>query len=67
MGRQERHGRKPMSDNYRQYPEKMREQKAARASAPASQPLRDQLEELFETVRWCERIWAIEERIEKSR
>jgi len=56
-----------MSDNFRQYPEKMREQKAARASAPASQPLRDQLEELFETVRWCERIWAIEDRIEKSR
>ena len=54
-----------MSDNYRQYPEKMREQKAARASA--SQPLHDQLEELFETIRWCERIWAIEERIEKSR
>jgi len=58
-----------MSDNFRQYPEKMREQKEARASASASasQPLRDQLEELFETVRWCERIWAIEDRIEKSR
>jgi hypothetical protein len=54
-----------MSDNCMQYPEKMREQKEARASA--SQPLRDQLEELFEAVRWCERIWAIEERIEKSR
>jgi hypothetical protein len=58
-----------MSDNYRLYPEKMREQKAARdaESQPLRDELRDQLEELFDVVTWCERIWKIEDRIERSR
>ena len=58
-----------MSDNYRLYPQKMSEQKAARdaTSQPLRDQLRDQLEELYEVVSWCERIWKIEDRIERSR
>jgi hypothetical protein len=58
-----------MSENWSLYTQKMREQKAARAaeSQPLRDQLRDQLEELFEAVRWCERIWSIEDRIERSR
>jgi hypothetical protein len=58
-----------MSDNYRLYPQKMSEQKAARdaMSQPLRDQLRDQLEELYEVVSWCERIWKIEDRIERSR
>jgi hypothetical protein len=54
-----------MSDNYRLYAEKMAERRAARASESA--PLHAQLEELYQAIRWCERIWEIEERIERSR
>ena len=50
-----------MSDNYRLYPQKQNE---ARARRRADGPLRKQLQELFDTVRWCERIWAIEESID---
>lgn len=53
-----------MSENYRLYAEKEAAKRAGREHAV--RPLRPQLEELFELVRRCERIWAIEERIEKS-
>jgi hypothetical protein len=58
-----------MSDNYRLYQQKMSEQKAERdsESQPLRDQLRDQLEELYDVVRWCERIWSIEDRIERSR
>jgi hypothetical protein len=54
-----------MSDNYKQYPQKMVELKATRAVT--LHPLREQLEELLIAVTWCEKVWALEERIEKSR
>ncbi len=53
-----------MSDNYNRYAQKMAELKAERAAA--AHPLREALEELLTTVTWCETIWAIEDRIEKS-
>jgi hypothetical protein len=53
-----------MSDNYNRYPQKMAELKAERAAGP--HPLREALEELLMSVKWCETIWAIEDRIEKS-
>jgi hypothetical protein len=53
-----------MSDNYHLYAQKMAELKAERAAAP--HPLREALEELLMCVKWCETIWAIEDRIEKS-
>ncbi len=53
-----------MSDNYHLYAQKMAELKAERAGAPP--PLCEALEELLMTVKWCETIWAIEDRIEKS-
>jgi hypothetical protein len=53
-----------MSDNYTRYAQKMAELKAERAVAP--HPLRKALEELLMTVKWCETIWAIEDRIENS-
>ncbi len=53
-----------MSDNYKHYVQKMAELKARRATA--SRPLRQQLEELLMAVMWCETVWSIEDRIEKS-
>lgn len=53
-----------MSENYRLYPEKEAAKRAARMVQ--SHPLRPQLEELLQVVRRCERMWAIEERVEKS-
>jgi hypothetical protein len=53
-----------LSDNYKRYVQRMAELKAERAVA--SGPLRQQLEELLMAVRWCENVWAIEDRIEKS-
>ncbi len=53
-----------MSDNYKSYAQKMAQLKAERAAAP--HPLREALEELLMSVKWCETIWAIEDRIEKS-
>ena len=53
-----------MSENYRLYAEKEAAKRAARMVE--SHPLRPQLEELFRVVRRCERLWAIEERIERS-
>lgn len=53
-----------MSDNYRLYAEKEAAKRAARLVE--AHPLRLQLEELIRVVRRCERMWAIEERVEKS-
>ena len=50
-----------MSDNYRLYPQKATQ---ARSRRQTGGPLAKQLQELFDTVRWCERMWAIEERID---
>jgi hypothetical protein len=52
-----------MSENYRFYTEKLAE---ARAKRRTDGPLREQLDELFGLVRWCERIWAIEDRIDRD-
>lgn len=52
-----------MSDNYRLYIEKLAE---ARTRRRTDGPLREQLDELFDLVRWCERIWTIEERIDRD-
>ena len=49
-----------MSDNYRFYRQKVTEARARQTAAP----LCTQLQELFDTVRWCERIWAIQDRID---
>ena len=53
-----------MSENYRLYAEKEAAKRAARMVE--SHPLRPQLEELLLVVRRCERMWEIEERVEKS-
>lgn len=53
-----------MSENYRLYAEKEAAKRAARLVE--AHPLRPQLEELIRVVRRCERMWAIEERVEKS-
>lgn len=53
-----------MSENYRLYAEKEAAKRAARIVE--RHPLRPQLEELLHVVRRCERMWAIEERVEKS-
>jgi hypothetical protein len=52
-----------MSENYRLYPQK---QTAARSRRRNDGSLAKQLQELFDTVRWCERVWAIEERIDRE-
>ena len=52
-----------MSDNYRFYRQKVTKTRAHRRT---EEPLARQLQELFDTVRWCERIWAIEERIDRE-
>lgn len=52
-----------MSENYRSYAQKMTERRAARDRGP----LRGQLDELMRVVRRCEAMWALEDRIERSR
>ena len=52
-----------MSNNYRLYPQKVTE---ARSRRQTDGPLARQLRELFDTVRWCERIWAIEDGIDRE-
>lgn len=52
-----------MSENYRYYQDKMA---ARRAGGAASERLREQLWELMRVVAWCERVWALEDRIERS-
>ena len=54
-----------MSDNYRLYQRKVEEARSRRRDA-SSETLSRQLQEIFDTVRWCERIWAIEERIDRD-
>jgi hypothetical protein len=54
-----------MSDNYRLYQQKVAEARSRRRDA-GSGALDRQLREIFDTVRWCERIWAIEERIDRE-
>jgi hypothetical protein len=56
-------GGKEMSDNYRLYAQKMTERRTARDRGP----LRGQLDELMRVVRRCEAMWALEDRIERSR
>jgi hypothetical protein len=52
-----------MSPNYRYYAAKMAERRARRLNPE----LERNLSELFSVVRHCEAIWALEERIERSR
>ena len=52
-----------MSDNYKFYTQKMADRREARNRGP----LRWQLEELRQVVQRCEAMWALEERIERSR
>jgi hypothetical protein len=52
-----------MSDNYRLYAQKMTERRTVRDRGP----LRGQLDELMRVVRRCEAMWALEDRIERSR
>ena len=52
-----------MSENYKLYPRKVSDSRYRRQTHG---PLAKQLQELFDTVRWCERIWAIEERIDRE-
>ncbi len=54
-----------MSNNYRLYQKKMAEARSRRCGA-GSGTLSKQLQEILDTVRWCERIWAIEERIDRE-
>lgn len=53
-----------MSDNYRMYPLKIAERRESQA---VSAELQRHLDEIVETIRRCEAMWALEERIEKSR
>jgi hypothetical protein len=52
-----------MSDNYRFYAEKTR--KRTRSGASVSSP-REELDALLAVVQRCERMWALEDRIEGS-
>ena len=52
-----------MSDNYTFYAQKMADRREARNQGP----LRWQLVELMRVVERCEAMWALEERIERSR
>ena len=51
-----------MSENYRFYRQKVAESRTRHRKGPLAR----QLQELFDTVRWCERIWAIEDRIDRE-
>ena len=52
-----------MSDNYKFYAQKMADRRESRDRGP----LRSQLVELMRVVERCEAMWALEERIERSR
>ena len=52
-----------MSDNYKFYAQKMADRRESRDRGP----LRWQLVELMRVVQRCEAMWALEDRIEKSR
>lgn len=51
-----------MSDNYRFYTDKT----ASSRSRGHEVPLAGQLQDLFETVRWCEAMWALEDRLDRE-
>ena len=51
-----------MSENCRYYWEKTEAKRHERAAGPLS----DQLAELLAVVAWCERIWAVEDSVERS-
>jgi len=53
-----------MSDNYKVYAQKMTERRAA---ARDRSPLRAHLVDLLRVVERCESMWALEDRIERSR
>ena len=52
-----------MSENYRFYSQKVAESRGRR-SIPGA--LSRQLAELMDTVRWCEKVWAIEDRMDRE-
>ena len=52
-----------MSDNYKFYAQKMADHRESRNQAP----LRWQLVELLRVVQRCEAMWALEDRVERSR
>jgi hypothetical protein len=52
-----------MSENYKYYAQKLAERETARTQGP----LRRQLDDLLRVVQRCEAIWALEDRIERSR
>ena len=51
-----------MSENCRYYRDKMQAKRQARVAGPLS----GQLAELLAVVAWCERVWSVEDRIERS-
>lgn len=51
-----------MSDNYRFYSQRI----AASRSRARSGSLAGQLRDILETVRWCERMWALEDRLDRE-
>ena len=51
-----------MSENCRYYREKIEAKRQAKATGPLS----EQLAELLAVVAWCERVWTVEDRIERS-
>ncbi len=53
-----------MSDNYKMYVQKMAERRDARK---ADGSLSSQLEAMFEVVRECEAMWALEDRLGRDR
>jgi hypothetical protein len=52
-----------MSDNYRLYASKVAE---TRTRKTTDRPLQKQLADIYATVRWCEKVWAIEDRIDRE-
>jgi hypothetical protein len=52
-----------MSQNYRFYTQKVTASRARRVTARS---LSEQLTELLDTVRWCEKVWAIEDRMDRE-
>ena len=51
-----------MSDNYRFYADKVAESRSHNDSGA----LADQLRDILETVRWCEGMWALEDRMDQA-
>lgn len=56
-----------MSENYRFYEQKMAQKMdETRVDRPIDRPLRDQLEEILDVVRYCEAMWALEDRMDRQ-